>query len=66
MAGKKKSIWECKIVAHLTLREDTNLVLVEMAKDQGVSKGEAIEQLLREHQAFNKKKDELREKGFFV
>lgn len=66
MASHKSNIWECKITAHFTLREDTNLVLVELAKDNGVSKGKALEALLAGHPDFKRKREELEKQGFFI
>jgi hypothetical protein len=66
MARHSGNIWECKITAHFTLREDTNLVLVELAKDKGLSKGKALEEILKTHPEFNAKKESLKKQGFLV
>ncbi|ADV47038.1 hypothetical protein [Nitratifractor salsuginis] len=63
---RKKNIWEGKISAHITLREDTNLVIVELAKDLNISKGEVVERAIVDADMFRKKMEELKEKGFFT
>ena len=66
MARHDKSIWECKVSAILTLREDTNLIIVEAAKEMGLSKGKALDAMLQQSPEFHRKRKELEEKGFFI
>lgn len=64
MAPRYKSIWDNKITIHQTIREDTNFVMLEIAKDRGIPKSQVVELLVTQSPDFKKKIAKMREEGF--
>ena len=63
MAGRRKDVMDSAMTLHLTVKERTNLVLLELAKEKEVTKSKVIEELLKESPSFNKKMKKLQEIG---
>ena len=61
-----KSIWECCITVHSSIKEKTNSVLLALAKEKGGQKSKIMQELIESHPEYEKKKKEMEEDGFFV
>jgi len=63
---RNKSIWDCHLTVHWSIKERTNSVLLNMAKDKGVAKAKIAQKLLESHPEYLKYEEEMNEKEFFL
>ena len=61
----RKSIWEQRITWHTTIRQDTNSVLIEIAKEKKMPLKRVLETLIKESETFKKKFEEMKKEGYF-
>ena len=61
-----KSIWECCITVHSSIKEKTNSVLLALAKEKGSQKSKIMQELIETHPDYEKKKIEMEKEGFFI
>ena len=65
MAGRRKDVMDSSVTLHLTFKERTNQVLVELAKEKEATKSKILEMLLFESRMFRQKYEELKRSGVF-
>ncbi len=65
MARRAKNIWDQAITFHPTIKQKTNFILVELAKDMDLPVTKILEKLLYESTTFKQKEKELEKKGYF-
>ena len=61
-----KSIWECCITVHSSIKEKTNSVLLALAKDKGGQKSKIMQELIESHPDYVKKVKEMEREGYFI
>ncbi len=61
-----KSIWDCSITVHSSIKEKTNSVLLALAKDKGSMKSKIMQELIETHPEYERKKIEMEREGFFI
>ena len=61
-----KSIWDCHITLHSSIKEKTNSVLLSIAKDKKCMKSRIMQDLIESHPEFQKKKEEMEKEGYFI
>ncbi len=61
-----KSIWECCITVHSSIKEKTNTVLLALAVYRGSKKSKIMKELVETHPEYKKKKEEMEEEGYFI
>lgn len=62
----KKSIWECAITVHSSIKEKTNSVLLSLAREKGTQKSKIMQELIESHPEYKKKTKEMEEDGYFI
>ena len=62
----KKEFWDTKITMHLTVKQKTNVTLIELAKELNKPIKQIIETLLEESETYKNKLKELEKEGRFV
>ncbi|WP_201353828.1 hypothetical protein [Hydrogenimonas urashimensis] len=63
MAGRRKDVLDSSLTLHLTVKERTNRVLFELAKENEATKSKILEMLLKESPPFKQKYEELKKNG---
>ncbi len=63
--ARRKDVLDSALTLHLTVKERTNRILYELAKEQEATKSKILETLLHESASFKKKLEDLKKKGVF-
>jgi len=61
-----KDFWDTKVTMHLTVKQKTNAVLVELAKEFNKPIKQIVEVLLEESKTYKNKLKELEKEGRFA
>ena len=61
-----KSIWECCITVHSSIKEKTNTVLLALAVEKGSKKSKIMQELVETHPDYLRKYKEMKSGGFFI
>jgi len=61
-----KSIWDCHITLHSSIKEKTNSVLLSIARDKDLQKSRVMQELIESHPEFKKKREEMEKEGYFI
>jgi len=63
---REDNIWKCKVTVHSSFREDTNAVLLRMAKTKRLKKSEILQHIIETHPEFQQVEQQMEEEGFFI
>jgi len=61
-----KSIWECHITIHYSIKEKMNSVLLNIAREEKTAKSRVVQDLLETHPKYLKVKKEMEKEGYFI
>lgn len=62
----KKSIWDCHITLHSSIKEKMNSVLLSLAREKECQKSRIIQELIETHPDYEKKLGEMEKEDFFI
>ena len=62
----KKSIWDCHITLHSSIKEKMNTILLSLARDKKCQKSRIMQQLIETHPDYIQKMEEMGKEGFFI
>jgi len=61
--ARRKDIYDSAVTLHITVKERTNIILLDIATEKESTKSRIIETLLKESKTFRQKYKELKKEG---